>query len=209
MDEIVVIGGGGHAKVVMSVLKKSGYNVAGYTDRADRGLILGTPYLGNDGVLADFIRTYAGCKAIIGVGKVDDSQRRLNLQNQSSALGFDFPVIRSPHAIVKELVLLGPGTVVLDGAVVNSGAQIGEACILNTNSTVEHDCWIGKNVHIAPGATLSGGVSIGDNCLIGVGANIVQSVSVCGGCLIGAGSTVVKDITVPGTYVGNPTKRIR
>lgn len=204
-----MIGGGGHAKVVISVLKKSGYHIAGYTDCADRGLILDIPYLGTDGILTDFIGMHPGCKAIMGVGKIDDSERRLDLQTQIAALGFDFPAILSPHAIVNEEVLLGPGTVVLDGTVVNSGARIGKACILNTNSTIEHDCLIGENVHIAPGVTLSGGVSIGDNSMVGTGTNVIQSIRICAGCVIGAGSTVVEDITTAGTYVGNPSKRIR
>ncbi|KAA0890488.1 acetyltransferase [Oryzomonas rubra] len=209
MDRVVVIGGGGHAKVLICVLKKSGYDIAGYTDRQDKGLILGAPYLGDDSILAEMIRKDAACRAIIGIGKIDASDRRIRLQNELLALGYEFPPVVSPHAVVNEEVRLGAGTAVLDGVVVNSGSQIGRACILNTNSTVEHDCRIGDNVHIAPGVTLSGGVGVGDNCLIGTGANVIQGVGICPNCLIGAGSTVVKDITIPGTYVGNPAKRIR
>jgi sugar O-acyltransferase (sialic acid O-acetyltransferase NeuD family) len=209
MREIVVIGGGGHAKVLISVLKKAGFAVEGYTDKEDHGVILGVPYLGNDGILRDIVRNTPALHAIIGIGKVDASPQRLSLQNEIGALGFDFPAICSPHAIVNEAVSLGAGTAVLDGVVVNSGTGIGRACILNTCSTVEHDCLIGENVHIAPGVTLSGGVTIGDNCMIGTGANVIQSISICAGCLIGAGSTVVKNISVPGTYAGNPAKKIR
>ena len=209
MDRVVVIGGGGHAKVLISVLKKSGYAIEGYTDKEDRGVILGVPYLGNDAILQDIGRKSPAFNAIIGIGKVDASPLRLSLQNEIGALGFDFPAICSPQAIINEAVSLGAGTAVLDGVVVNSGTDIGRACILNTRSTVEHDCRIGENVHIAPGVTLSGGVTIGDNCMVGTGANVIQSISICAGCLIGAGSTVVKDITVPGTYAGNPAKRIR
>ena len=209
MDRIVVIGGGGHAKVLISALKKSGYEVTGYTDRMNRGSLLGIFYLGDDGVLPGMIRNDGAGKAIIGIGKIDLSDMRIRIQQELSAIGFDFPVIISPSAVVNEEVALGPGTVVFDGVVVNSGTEMGQACIINTNSTVEHDCRIGDNIHIAPGVTLSGGVTIGNNCMIGTGANVIQSVSICEGCLIGAGSTVVKDITIPGTYVGNPAKRIR
>ncbi|MGO9377194.1 MAG: acetyltransferase [Dissulfurispiraceae bacterium] len=208
MDKIVVIGGGGHAKVLISVLKKTGYAIAGYTDRQDRGIILGVPYLGNDGILPELIRIHGHCQAIVGVGKIDVSGLRLSLQHEIAALGFGFPVIVSTDAIVNEAVALGEGTVVFDGVVVNSGSEIGRACILNTNSTVEHDCHLGDNVHIAPGVTLSGGVTIGANCMIGTGANVIQSVNICADCRIGAGSTVVNDITIPGTYVGNAAKKI-
>ena len=195
--------------MVISVLKKSGYVSRGYTDRENRGAILGVPYLGTDVILSDMVRRHAECKAIVGIGKIDTSPLRLNLQNQIAALGFNFPAICSPQSIVNEAVTLGAGTAVLDGVVVNSGTEIGRACILNTHSTIEHDCLIGENVHIAPGVTLSGGVSIGDNCMVGTGTNVIQSISICAGCVIGAGSTVVEDITTPGTYVGNPVKRIR
>jgi sugar O-acyltransferase (sialic acid O-acetyltransferase NeuD family) len=209
MDRIVVIGGGGHAKVLISVLKKSGYEVTGYTDRQDRGSILGILHLGDDVILPEMIRNHGHCKAIIGIGKIDISDMRVRLQQELSAIGFDFPVIISPRAVVNEEVVLGNGTVVFDGVVVNSGTELGQGCIINTNSTVEHDCRIGYNAHIAPGVTLSGGVTIGNNCMIGTGANVIQYVSICDCCLIGAGSTVVKDITIAGTYVGNPAKRIR
>lgn len=205
--ELVVVGGGGHAKVLMSVLKKCGYRVRGYTDREDRGSILGVPYLGKDDALSEIARTCG--QAIVGVGKIDASPLRLSLQKRMEALGFAFPVICSPHAVVNEEVSLGAGTAVFDGVVISSGASIGRACIINTSSTVEHDCRIGENVHIAPGATLGGGVSIGDNCMVGAGVNVIELIKVCEGCLIGAGATVVKDISIKGTYVGSPAKLVR
>ena len=209
MDRILVIGGGGHAKVVISVLKKSAYNIIGYTDRHDNGVILGVPYIGDDSILQMFIKKYGEhFKAIIGIGKMDVSSRRIILQNNLGALGFDFPAIVSPQAVVNEDVKLGSGTVVFDGVVINSGTEIGIACIINTNSTVEHDCHIGENVHIAPGATLSGGITIGNNCMIGTGVNIIQSINICDECLIGAGSNILNNISSPGIYVGTPAKKI-
>jgi sugar O-acyltransferase (sialic acid O-acetyltransferase NeuD family) len=191
------------------MLKKAGYDIGGYTDKEDRGAILGVSYLGSDRILQDFIGQHAGCKAIIGIGKIDVSSLRLRMQDEIGALGFEFPSICSPHSVVNEAVILGAGTAVLDGVVVNSGTEIGRACILNTGSIVEHDCRIGENVHIAPGVTLCGGVTIGDNCMVGAGANIVQSIRICEGCLIGAGSTIVEDISLRGTYAGCPAKRLR
>jgi sugar O-acyltransferase (sialic acid O-acetyltransferase NeuD family) len=204
---IVVLGGGGHAKVVIAVLKHSGHDVLGYTDQRDQGAILSVPYLGDDVALPGILQAQGHCGAVVGVGKIDVSPRRLVLQAAVTTLGFEFPVIVSRHAVVNEEVWLGQGTVVVDGVVVNSGSKIGRACILNTNSTVEHDCRIGDNVHVAPGATLSGGVTVGDNCLIGAGSTIIQGVSVCADCLVGAGSAVVSDLTDPGTYVGIPARR--
>ena len=209
MGDIVVIGGGGHAKVLISVLKKLQWSVLGYTDEHDRGAILGAPYLGPDDVLAGLIRAHEDCAALIGVGKVDASDLRVALQREAATLGFVSPAIVSPCAVVNEEVKLGDGTVVFDGAVANSGAIVGELCILNTSSTVEHDCRLGDDVHVAPGATLSGDVSVGDGCMIGAGATVIQGVAICSGCVIGAGAVVVTDVVDAGVYAGNPARRIR
>lgn len=208
MDKIVVIGGGGHAKVVICVLKKLGYAITGYTDNHDRGTILGIPHFGNDSDLSALIEKKQCRAAILGVGKVDTSDTRLSLQWRFTELGFAFPAICSPHAVVNEEVTLGAGSVVFDGAIVNSGTTLGVACIVNTGSTIDHDCVIGANVHLAPGVTLSGGVTVGDNCMIGTGTRIIQSLTICEGCLIGAGSTVVGDISEAGTYIGSPARKL-
>jgi UDP-perosamine 4-acetyltransferase len=208
MGEIVVIGGGGHAKVLIAVLKKTPRHILGYTDPRDGGPILGVAYLGGDDVLPGLRAAHPGCEAVIGVGKIDSSSARMGLQTQIGRLGFSFPAVVSSAAVVNEGVDLGPGTVVFDGVVVNSGASAGSACILNTGSIVEHDCRLGDNVHVAPGAVLSGGVTIGDDCMIGAGATVVHGVHVVPGCLVGAGAVVIGHVEVPGTYVGNPAKRI-
>jgi sugar O-acyltransferase (sialic acid O-acetyltransferase NeuD family) len=210
MNEILVLGGGGHSKVLISVLKKVGWQVLGYVDRKDCGLVLGVGYLGGDGVLPELRRRHRHCRAALGIGKIDaSSDLRLRLQVELEELGFVLPAIVSPQAAINEEVNLGAGTVVFDGVVVNSGAVTGRACILNSNSTVEHDCRLGDNVHIAPGVTLSGAVDLGDRCMVGTGANIIQGVRVAAGCVIGAGATVVKDLVEPGTYVGNPARKLR
>lgn len=209
MAEIVVIGGGGHARVLISLLKKLNWEIVGYTDGQDRGLILGAPYLGDDAVLTGLLSTHQHCSAVVGLGKIDASAARAQLHREIRALGFDCPVVVSPRAVVNEEVELGAGTAVFDGAVVNSGTVAGSLCILNTNSTVEHDCRLGDNVHVAPGATVCGSVVIGNDCMIGSGSTIAQDATVCPSSLIGAGAIVVGDIDSPGVYVGNPARRIR
>lgn len=209
MNTVVIVGGGGHAKVLASVLKKLGCPVAGYTDPRNHGALLGAPYLGTDDVLRALAGDLPHAGAAIGVGKVDASDIRITLATRVRALGFTLPAIVSPEAIVNEEVELSEGTVVFDGAVINAGTIVDRLCIINTNSTVDHDCLLGENVHIASGATVSGGVTIGPHCLIGAGSTLVHSISVCSGCLIGAGTIVADNITIPGTYVGNPARRIR
>ena len=207
--ECVVIGGGGHAKVLISVLLKSGYDVIGYTDRKDNGAVLGVPRLGTDDALASVLDRVPGCAAAIGLGKIEVASPRLTILRRLEELGFALPSIVSRDAVCNLEVELGAGTMLFDGVVVNSGTRTGEACILNTNCTVEHDCVLGADVHIAPGATLSGGVRVGDGCMIGAGASVIQGVRIVAGCLVGAGSSVVHDLEEPGVYVGNPARRLR
>lgn len=207
MDRVVVIGGGGHAKTVISVLLRTRWQIVGYTDPSDRGTILGVEWLGSDSVLSELLRTYDGCRAVIGLGKTDVSLARRRLQEELEAIGYRFPAIVSPTAVLNDEAALDAGTVVLDGAIVGVEAVVGRGCILNTHCTVEHDCRLGDDVHIAPGAVVSGGVTIGGGCLIGAGATVIPGLAICRDCLIGAGAVVVRDIEVPGTYVGNPAKR--
>ena len=170
MEKIVVIGGGGHAKVIISVLKKSGeYIIAGYVDKENHGDILDAKYLGSDEILTDL---YMGgtIRAALGIGQVYTTRKRFEVVNEIKSIGFKFPKIISKNAIINEDVSIGDGTEILDGVVINSGSKIGSFTIINTSSTVEHDCIVGDFCHIATCATLSGGVEIGDFSMIGSNA---------------------------------------
>ena len=207
MDKIVVVGGGGHAKVLISVLKRvGGYEIVGYTDEVNRNRVLGIEYLGNDSILDILHRSVTN--AAIGVGNVVVSPVRESIVNRIKAASFLFPTIISPNAIINEDVILGEGCVVFDGALVNCGTRIGSFAIVNSQATIEHDCLIGHHVHVAPGATICGGVTIGDNTLVGAGATILQHISIGRDILIGAGSVVIEDILSSGTYAGIPARRV-
>ena len=207
MKEIVVIGGGGHAKVLIGTLNKlPEYSVIGYTDRKDNGSLIGARYLGDDSILNELLKNHPSCCAAIGVGAVAATHVRKTILEGIEKMGFTLPSIVSPFAIVNEAVSLGKATVVFDGAVINPDSEIGEGGIINTNSTVEHDCRIGAYVHIASGATLAGGVQVGEYSLIGAGATIRQSVKICADCTIGAGAVVISDCLQPGIYYGVPAR---
>ncbi|HCE45635.1 MAG TPA: hexapeptide transferase [Lentisphaeria bacterium] len=207
---IIVIGGGGHAKVLIGVLKKlKNFRIVGYTDIKDKGEILGIKHLGDDSVLSKLaVKNRTACAAL-GIGKTEKPDCRKSMIANLKKLGFRLPAIISPDAVVNEDVILGDATVVFDGVVVNSGSRIGCAVILNTNSTIEHDCTIGAFTHIAPGATLSGGVEIGENSFIGAGSTIIHGTKVTSNCIVGAGSVVIRNFIKPGTFVGNPARKIR
>ncbi|MGM1051170.1 MAG: NeuD/PglB/VioB family sugar acetyltransferase [Pseudomonadota bacterium] len=207
MSEFCVVGGSGHARVLIHGLIKLGHRVNGYSSPRDEGEAMRVSYLGTDAELLEGIAVFPKL-AVLGIGKVVLKTRRLERLEQYQASGFHFPPIYTRGANVHADVSSDAACVVLDGAVVVTGSRLGRACIINTNATVDHDCTLGDDVHVAPGATLSGGVVIGDRCLIGTGANVIQLVHVCPDCMIGAGATVTDDITVPGIYVGTPARRI-
>ena len=209
MNKIIIIGGGGHAKVLISIIRKTNkYSILGYTDICDKGDLLGVTYLGTDEILKRESK-YGKFDLALGIGYVKTAEVRIHLFHKMKDAKFNFPVIISPSAIVNEDVSIEEGTVVFDLAVVNSGSRLGRGIIVNTNSTIEHDCRIGDFVHVSPGATLSGGVEIGENTLIGTGANVIQCVKIAKNCIIGAGSTIVRNCLETGTYIGNPAKKIK
>jgi sugar O-acyltransferase (sialic acid O-acetyltransferase NeuD family) len=210
MGIIVVVGGGGHAKVVISVLRKlNHYQILGYTDVNDNGRVLGIPYLGSDCELAALVSERKTFSAVLAVGQVGLGNSRYELWTRLKSPALTFPLIVSPGAIVNEGVTGGDGAVVMDGAVINCGATLGRGAIVNTNSTVEHDVVLSDWVHIAPGATIAGGVTVGRFSMIGAGATVIGGIKITAGCMVGAGATVVHDLTEPGVYVGCPARRIK
>lgn len=209
MVPVVLIGGGGHAKVVAAVVRKiPGFEIVGYTAITDGSAMLNLPYLGSDDALLRLVTKKRVAAAVVGIGIVDINEKRRSLHQMLVDCCLTLPPIVSPTAIVNEQVAIGAGAVVMDGAVINPGTTIGELCIVNTNATVEHDCDVGAYSHVAPGAVLCGGVAIGNRCVIGAGACVLQGVHIGEGCFVGAGSTVTCDLVDPGVYVGSPARRI-
>jgi len=210
--KLVLIGGGGHCKVVISILEKIGtFEIVGISDRPEKlnTFILDIPINCTDTDLVRLFKNDDVPYALITLGSVGISQKRQELFNMTRRIGFYFPVIISPDAVVSEEVVIGSGTVVMPGAIVNSGSVIGSNCIINTGAIIEHDCRIGDYTHIAPGATLSGGVEVGDAAHIGAGATVIQSVSIGAKSIVGAGSVVIKSIPASMVVAGVPAAQIR
>ena len=210
MDAMALIGGGGHARVVLGILNKlNRYRVVGYTDEKNTGSLYGLTYLGNDGKLAVTAREHDPLNAVLAVGQVGLGTQRWKLWSQLAGVRLLFPAVISTDAIVNQGVNVGEAVVIMDGAVINCGATIGRGVIVNTNSTIEHDVSLADWVHVAPGATICGGSSIGRFSMVGAGATVIQGITIAEGCVIGAGATVVKDLTEAGVYAGCPARHIR
>jgi len=190
--KIVLIGGGGHCKVVIDAIKRDGkYEIRGIVDQKLQigEKVAAVPVLGNDDVLPELFKKGAK-NAFISVGSVskEGCVFRGNLFEKIKKIGFDIPAVIHSSAIIAEDVKIGKGTFVAASVTVNPGAVVEDNVILNTSSSVDHDCRIGNSVHVAPGVTLSGNVEVGDNTHIGTGAVVTQNVKIGKYCMIGAGS---------------------
>jgi len=209
VGKIVVVGGGGHAAVLIDLLKGlRGFTVIGYTDNADRGKIFGVPYVGSDSALAALKKKHRKLAGALGIGKVAAHDKRIGIFANMRDAGLTLPAIVSPRAYVSKHAELAEGVVVMAGAVVQPRAKIGFGSIINTGAMVDHDCIIGIDVHVAPGAALSGAACVGDHCLIGVGSALVHAVKVGARCVVGAGAAVAEDCLEQGKYLGVPARKV-
>ena len=208
--KIVLIGGGGHCKIVISILKKlNNFVITGIVDNyKSDSFISGIKIIGTDDDLKDIYKSGIH-DALITVGSTKDNTKRYRLFNMAKEIGYNFPVIISPEAIVDESVKIGEGTVIMPGSIINIDSSIGKNCIINTGSIIEHDCNIGNHCHIATGVHISGEANISGLSFIGIGATIIQGIKIGKNVTIGAGSVVIKNISDNIIAVGNPAKIIR
>ena len=210
MEEIIVIGGGGHARVVISILRKlNKYNIRGYTDPQNRGTLSGVRYLGTDNEIPELPAESKVRNAVIAVGQTGSGKLRHDIWSRLDSLQLSIPNIISPNAIINDDVAIGDGVVVMDGAIINPGTKLGVGVIANTHSTIEHDVSLADWVHIAPGATILGGVTVGRFSMIGAGATVIEGRNIPAETIIGAGATVVHDLIEPGIYIGTPARRLK
>ena len=197
MKSLVIIGSGGHAKVVVSTARALGIEVLAALDddKTRQGQqVLGVPITGPSHDFAN----YPDCRFVLAFGS------NPGRKNVSAGLDLDWATLVHPRATVCPTARLGEGTVVFAGAVVQAEASIGRHCILNTGCSVDHDSVLGDFVHIGPGARLCGGVQVGEGSLVGVGACARPGAKIGQWCTVGAGAAVVTDLADNGTYGGVP-----
>ena len=204
---IVVVGGGGHARVVVDALQCAGLQVKGVVAPATEGKreagIPHAAYLGTDDALAGQAETV---NLANGLGSVAEPSKRADVFERYSQLGFKFVQVIHPSATIAGSAELSEGVQVMAGAVIQPAAKLGRNVLVNTRASIDHDCVIGDHVHIAPGATLSGGVAVGSRAHIGAGAVVVQGRTVGAGAIVGAGAAVVDNVPPGAVVVGVPAK---
>ena len=195
MDEIILIGAGGHARSCIDVIELSNkYKISGLIEKNQINIDdnLGYPIIGTDNDLEELREKYKF--ALVTIGQIKSAEIRKRLFFLLKKLNYELPTIISPKSYVSKHSKVGEGTIIMHGAIVSPNVQIGKNCIINTKALIEHDAKIGDNCHIATAAVINGKVSIGDESFIGSRAVTKQSISIGNNSVIGAGKVIVENI---------------
>jgi len=205
---VILIGFGGHAKVLIEILQLLRIPIVGATDIVSREEL--SPHvtlLGNDEIILQYKTD--SIRLVNGLGSVDSTRRRKMTFERWSKEGYSFATLAHPSATISSNAQIHDGAQIMAGAIIQAGSRIGENTIINTGASVDHDCDIGSHVHLAPGVTLSGKVTVGDETHIGTGAIIIQGIRVGINCLVGAGSVVLDNIPDRSVVYGNPARVVK
>ena len=191
MEEIILIGGGGHCRSVIDVIEQEKrFQIAGIIDQPELvgSKVLNYEVIGSDDDLQRLSQTFK--YAIITVGQIKSPNLRIKLFESAKKAGFVLPAIISPRAYVSKHATVEEGSVVMHDALINSNATVGKNCIINTKALIEHDSSIEDNCHISTGTIINGGVTVEKNCFIGSSATTKEAITIQENSFIKAGSIV-------------------
>ncbi len=207
MAGLLIVGAGGHGKVVADTAYESGRweKIAFLDDRYPvLKSILQWPVLGTISQASVLIEEYSNIVVAIG-----DNVLRFELVHGFIEMGFVLPVIVHPTAFVSRFAQVGLGSVIFAQVAIHAGTHIGIGSIVNTGATIDHDCLVGNGVHISPGVHLAGGITVGNYSWIGIGASVIQEICIGEHVMIGAGAAIHTMIPNNVTVVGVPGKVIK
>ncbi|MFW9332934.1 acetyltransferase [Paenibacillus polymyxa] len=203
----IVFGAGGHAKVIVDILRTSGEEIIGVLDdHCKEETWNGLPLLGGCNQIDQLASLHPEARFLVAIG---DNTTRLKMVSQFKAAGVKFGTVIHPSAVVSPSSFIGEGSVIMPNSVINADAYVGEHVIVNTAATVDHDCRIEDFAHISPGVHMAGGVQIERGAHIGIGANLIPGIRVGCNTLVGAGSCVIRHLPDNVTAVGCPAKVIK
>lgn len=199
---VVIIGAGGHAKVIVDILEeRQEFELAGCIS-PDASALLGLPVLGGDEALPRILSS--GIRhAFVAIGS---NRVRAERMRHAVQLGFSIVNAVSGSATVSRRATLRTGVAIMPGAVVNVDTVVEDGAIINTGATVDHDCRIGAYAHIGPGATLAGTVIVGEGAFLGAGSCVIPLRTVGAWSTVGAGAVVVRDVPERVTTAGVPAR---
>ena len=176
MPDIVIIGAGGHSKVVADAAIRAGFTVVGFLD--DHATVAPLPGYDVIGAVLDFVHNPQLQSDMLAVVAIGDNRTRIQVVEELALPRERYAVVIDPSAVVSRHALIAEGTVVLQGVIVNAGTVVGQHAILNTGCTIDHDCKIEDYAHISPGVNLAGGVTVGEGTHLGIGSCVTPGCSV-------------------------------
>jgi UDP-perosamine 4-acetyltransferase len=206
--DVLILGAGGHGKVILDILRAAGeHKVVGFID-ADRSLagtsVNGVPVLGPPNLLPKLRAKVKGAIVAIGANHTRRSYAAMVREH-------DMELVNAihPSAVVSPTARLGSNVAICAGACVCVDARLGDSVIVNTAAVVDHECEVGEAVHVCPGALLAGRVRVGAEAFIGMGAKVIQCLAIGDGATVGAGTVVIEDVPAGATAVGVPARVIK
>ena len=209
--ELIILGGGGHARALIDSLRAGGYTASCAILDADESSwtkdVLGVPVIGNDSLLPQLVDRGARY-FVVGLGATRDNRPRQRLFELGLAHKLEPLSVIHPSAVCSQWAKVGSGSYLLPSSVVNAGAVVGANVIVNSGAIVEHDCVVNDHAHVASGAVLASTVHVGRGAHIGAGATVRQCISIGDWAVVGAGAVVVKDVPAMTTVVGVPAREI-
>lgn len=206
---IIVIGAGGHSKVLIDILLQQNAQIIGIVEADFNKIdnqILGIKIVGNDGYILNY--DPKSIYLVNAIGSIGSMNLRKKIFLNFKQKGYVFAKVIHPTAIIGQAVNIQEGAQIMAGAIIQIGSSIGINSIINTKASVDHDCVIKEHVHISPGSIICGNCIVGSGTHIGAGTTIIQSIIVGENVLVGAGSVVVKDILANVKAFGVPAKDV-
>jgi sugar O-acyltransferase (sialic acid O-acetyltransferase NeuD family) len=205
--DIILIGAGGHAHSCIDVIEQCDkFNIVGLVGLSEEMHTqhLGYSVIATDDDLQKLANEYQ--YAIVTAGQIQSAEVRIRLYQYAIKEGFKVPTIIAPSSNVSKYATIGPGTIVMKGAIINAGARVGLNCIINTCSLIEHDVWVDDHCHVSTGAILNGDVKIGAESFVGSGSMIKEGVSIGKNCVVGMGLSVRHNLASNGKFAGHNKK---
>lgn len=208
MRQAIILGTGGHCRVVLSILLDVGrHHVLDIIELAELRhgeTILGIPVNATVSSLDSF-RGRPATDIFLAIG---DNALRREWWHKIKGLDLPLPNLISPHAIVDRFAKLGDGNVICSKAFIGPECKIGNNNLINTGAIVEHEVQIGSHCHLSPASTVAGRSRIHDDCFVGAGATVIDNLSIATGTTLGAGAVLISGIEKSnGVYVGVPARR--
>lgn len=203
---LILIGNGGHAKVLIDILRINEQEIIGFTDPNGDHLDSDLKYLGDDNAVYRW--KPSDVLLVNAIGSIGIPTNRKLLYEKFHAKGYRFASVIHPSAIIASDCKLGEGVQIMAGAVLQSGSCIGNNVIINTKASIDHDTVVGQHVHIAVGSTIAGGVRIGDCAFIGAGSTIIQNIDIGANSIVAAGAVVIRDVKESTTVMGVPAREV-